>query len=721
MNARLAAVATTVLLPLPSFGQTGFPGVTSAYPLAVERGKTTVVTLAANRPLATAYKALVSGKGITAKVLPPETKPPEPPPVKGRKADAKAPKRPARMTMAPSTMANQCRVELTVAADADLGPRELRVALPNTLSTMALVYVSSLPASLEVAANDTRAAAKPIAFPSVVSGRIERALDEDWYKFSAKAGKRVSFSVVGGRMHNVIHKVGRFVTQFDPILTVTDADGRDLAVNDDYFFADSFLSFTPPKDGEYFLCLREATYKGNEMYTYALEAHDGAQPSHTFPLAIKSAGTTRVKLLGPGIDEPVVADLGPPPRGALAAMLEPRSGSSVWDAVTVRVSDLPVAMAEAETVVSGTPRMRTQTVTPPISIEGILERRGSRGSFAFAAKKGRWYSFEVFARRYYSPLDAEIRLYDAKTNRVIASNDDLRTPSGGLTKDAGLAWQAPRDMEVRLEVRDMLGKGSPQHVYHLEIDTPSPTFDLTCDPQLSMAGQGGRTVVYAKVDRKFGFAGAVDLSLEGLPPGLKATKARIPEDQSDACVVLEAAADAKLDAANFRLVGRATVGGKPMERAAVPLAEIYQAQRTPVETTAVAIVEKPDAKVTINAPAKISLRPGESVKIPVTVERGPNYKTGPINLFADWRFGNRIFGKSLPAGVMIDESKSQTALINNQTEGVVVLTAAENVKPTREPVTATIIAFVPLEFSVGVVYCSAPFEVEVLPELSKGE
>jgi len=510
------------------------------------------------------------------------------------------------------------------------------------------------------------------------------------------------------------------VTQFDPVLTVTDADGRELAVNDDYFFADSFLSFTPPKDGEYFLCLREATYKGSEMYTYALEVREEAQPTHTFPLAIKSSGTTRVKLLGPAFTEPAFAELGPPPAGALSAMLEPRLGNKVWDEVGVRVSDLPQTMAQAETVVVGTPKLRTQKVTLPTSIEGVLERRGSKASYGFAAKKGQWYCFEVFARRYFSPLDPEIRLFD-KSNRVLANNDDLKTASGGLTKDAGLSWQAPADMEVRLELRDMLGKGSPNHAYHLEMTTPGPDFDLTCDPQLLMVGQGGRTALYAKVERKFGFDGAIELAIEGLPAGIKASKGRIPEDQSDACIVLEAAETTKLDAANIRVVGKAMIGGAKVERVATPLAEIYQAQRTPVETVAVAVVEKPDAKVTAKAPAKISLKPGESVTIPVTVERGPNWKAGPINLYVDWRFENRVFGKSLPAGVTLDAAKSKTALIASQTDGVVTLTAAGDAKPTKEPVVATVIAFVPLEFSVGVVYCSAPFEVEVLAVAAKPE
>ena len=691
MNARLA-VATTMFAASSLAAQTGFPGVTSVFPLAVERGKKTTVTLAANRTLSTAYKALVSGTGVKAKVIP---------------ADAKANK-------------NSCRVELTVAADAELGPHELRVALPDSLSTMALVYISPAPASIENPANDTLAAAKPLPFPSITSGRIEKPLDEDWFQFAGKAGKRVSFAVVGGRMHNVIHKVGRFVTQFDPILSIVDSAGRELAVNDDYFFADSFLSFVPPTDGDYFLCLREATYKGNEMYTYALSAREDAQPTHVFPLAIRSKEPTRVKLLGPGFEQPTIAEIGPPSVGYSSPILQPRPGNRVWNEVAVRVSDLPSVLAQAETVVAGVPKMTTQNVQLPVGIDGVLERRGSKASFEFTAKKGQWHRFEVFARRLFSPLDAEIRLFD-KNNRVIASNDDLQSPSVGLTKDPGLSWQAPADMEVRLELRDMMGKGSPAHVYRLEMTTPSPSFELTSDPQLLMVGQGGRTVVYAKVERKFGFTGAVDLTMSGLPPGVKASKGRIAEDQSDGCIVLEAAADAKLDASLVKVVGLETDGAKLKEVEATPLAEIYQAQRTAVRTTALAIVEKPDARIEAKTPTKVSLKPGESVTISAKVTRGPNYQKGPINLYGDWRFERRIFGSSLPTGVAIDLPKSKTALIGDQTDGVVVLSAAGNAKPTKEPVRTTIIAFVPLEFSVGVVSCSAPFEIEVLPGEAKDD
>jgi hypothetical protein len=693
MNARLAAVAMTALTPILVTAQTGFPGVTSVFPLAVERGKTTTVTLAANRGLSNAYKALVSGSGVTVKVLP---------------ADAKANK-------------NSCKVELTVAADAELGPRELRVACPEVLSTMALVYISPALASEEAKANDTRAASQPLQFPSIVSGRIEKALDEDWFKFRGKAGKRATFSVVGGRMHNVIHKVGRFVTQFDPILTIVDSGGRELAANDDQFFADSFLSFVPPKDGDYFLCLREATYKGNEMYTYALIAREDAQPTHVFPVAVKSAGPTRARLLGPGFEQPTVVELDPPPPNALAATLQPRDGSRVWNEVGMRVSDLPSVLAQAETVVAGVPKPTTQKLTLPVAVDGILERRGSKAAFTFTAKKGQWHRFEVFARRYFSPLDAEIRLFDGKNNRVIASNDDLQSPSVGLTKDPGLSWQAPADMEVRLELRDMMGKGSPSHVYRLEMTTPTEDFELTSDPQLLMVGQGARTAVYARIERRFGFAGAVDLSIEGLPAGVTASNGRIAADQQDGCVILEAAPNAKLDASLVRIVGKTKVGGKEIVRESVPLCEIYQAQRTSVRTTALAVVEKPDAKVEAKAPKRISLKPGESATIPVTITRGPNYKTGPINLYGDWRFERRIFGSSLPTGVSIDLPKSKTALTGEQSDGVVVLSAAGSAKPTKEPCRTTIIAFVPLEFSVGVVFCSSPFEIEVLPGEAKDD
>src|SRR3954471_12861624 len=89
------------LLAAPVGAQTSYPMITHVTPVAVQRGKTTTVTVAGQMNFAGTYKALFEGAGVSAEVLP----------VKGK---------------APLLRAVQ--LKLTVAPDTAPGVREFRLA-----------------------------------------------------------------------------------------------------------------------------------------------------------------------------------------------------------------------------------------------------------------------------------------------------------------------------------------------------------------------------------------------------------------------------------------------------------------------------------------------------------------------------------------------------------------------------------------------------------------
>src|ERR1700683_4127741 len=100
MRSRLLALGTLAILLVASRAnaQTSFPMITHVTPVAVQRGKTTEVTVHNPQKFNGAYKALFEGAGIVAEVVP------EP----------------------PDTKVNilKVKLKLTVAADARLGVRE---------------------------------------------------------------------------------------------------------------------------------------------------------------------------------------------------------------------------------------------------------------------------------------------------------------------------------------------------------------------------------------------------------------------------------------------------------------------------------------------------------------------------------------------------------------------------------------------------------------------
>jgi hypothetical protein len=134
----------------------------------------------------------------------------------------------------------KARVE--VAADAPLGPRELRVATPQGVSSVGLVVVVNDPVVSEVddKLNDDPKSAQSLTLPCALCGTVGKAEDVDWYAIDAKAGQRLTFSVWANRLENKIHDLQ---THFDPIISLHDAKGRELAADDNHDFADPMLSY----------------------------------------------------------------------------------------------------------------------------------------------------------------------------------------------------------------------------------------------------------------------------------------------------------------------------------------------------------------------------------------------------------------------------------------------------------------------------------------------
>src|SRR5207244_1291414 len=142
-------------------------------------------------------------------------------------------------------------------------------------------------------------------------------------------------------------------------------------------------------------------------------------------------------------------------------------------------------------------------------------------------------------------------------------------------KEALLVFTPPADGDYVLRVRDLNSRGGDTAVYHVEADWDRPDFSLRCDPDKAMIGPGSSTAWYVQVTRAGGFAGPVQIAVKGLPQGVTVNPLTIPATMTQGLLVLTAAADAKVDAANVQVTGMATVKGQPLVRTATPAQEIY--------------------------------------------------------------------------------------------------------------------------------------------------
>ncbi|MGL4555248.1 MAG: PPC domain-containing protein [Gemmataceae bacterium] len=659
-----------LLLPALASAQVSYPMITHTHPVAVQRGKTAAVTVSGAMNFAETTRALFEGPGLRAAVIP-----------------EKMPEKTARAV----------RLEVTADAAATPGVRDFRVAGDLGLSSVGQIVITDHPVVEEQPKNDTREAAQAVPVPCVVAGKVEAAEDADHYKFRAKAGQTVTFEVFCARIQDRIHDLQKHA---DPIVTVYDSAGRELAANDDFYFADPLVAVTFKADGEYVVQVRDSKYDGDPRWVYALMIDSGPHPTHVFPPAARAGAPVTLEAVGTGLTARLTAPASP---GVHEVVLDTAKGKSA--PVPLIVSALPQAV-EAE---PNDDPARATRLALPCGINGRVGKPGDVDHYTFAAKKAAAVRFEVKARRFgtrlLSSLDSVIDVLNSR-GAVLATSDDLNG------KDAALAFTPPADGDYVLRVRDLNGKGGPTAVYHVEAEPVSPDFTLKVDGDKAMIGPGGSAAWYVQLTRLGGFTGPVKIDVKGLPQGVTVNPLTVAPGQVQGLLVLSATADARITAAEVTVSGT----GEPGTRPAQARQEIYfpggGRGTIDVAAFAVAVVRPGDLlKVTVT-PDEVNLKPGGEVRLDVTVERAAGFDKG-VSLDVTLRHLGQVYGNTLPPGVTVVEAKSKT-LLGSGSKGHLVLRAAPG-SAAADRVPVSVLAHVSVNFVVKQSYSSAVVPVSVRP------
>ena len=240
---------------------------------------------------------------------------------------------------------------------------------------------------------------------------------------------------------------------------------------------------------------------------------------------------------------------------------------------------------------------------------------------------------------------------------------------------------------------------------------------MEIDTDKTLLAPGLASVIFVRAVRKNGFAGEIQLGVEGLPPGVTASCGRILADGLDGCIIVRAAANAKQTAVNLRIFGHAPRpdGRGKLEATARPLQEIYMPgggrHHYPADMHTLSIGDPCDIQSMTIAPAAITLQPGTSKRIDITITRRPGFK-GNVTLDTVYQHLSRIYGSSMPPGVTIDDRASQTLLTGEQTTAHITLKAAADAKPVEKQ-QVPIMAHVSINFVMKWTCCGQPLLITV--------
>ena len=215
------------------------------------------------------------------------------------------------------------------------------------------------------------------------------------------------------------------------------------------------------------------------------------------------------------------------------------------------------------------------------------------------------------------PPDADFPPNGLPVFHLTWRNDD---GGPGYGPDSKLDFVPPRDGDYILHLKDGRGMEGADFAYRLSLRPPDPDYQLAADPENPNVPAGGAIPVTISADRTHGYNGPIRIEVTGLPAGMTASPATIPEGQDSTVVLLSAAAGATAGepAAPIRIVGHASVNGRDLARTANADKPLQLA----------AVIPPPNVVVTAE-PRQIAIAPGKEVTVTLHVRRQSGF-TGRV-------------------------------------------------------------------------------------------
>lgn len=464
-------------------------------------------------------------------------------------------------------------LELTIAADAAPGMREVRVEGAAGLSNPLQFEISVLPGQNEREPNDEKAAdGKVPVLPIVFNGQIVPG-DVDHLRFRAQQGRPVVIDVDARRL--IPYLADAVPGWFQPEISLLDAYGDEIAFADDYRFdPDPVLYFEPPRDGEYELVIHDALYRGREDFVY--RASIGELPFITAisPLGVQEGAATVADIAGwnlPSKVLPLDASAG----GGNVRMAQALSPLGPSNPVYYQVD----AMPELREIEPNNAVHVAQALTLPVWINGAIESAADMDYFAFDGQADLPVVVEVYARRLSSPLDALLRLTD-ESGDVIAWNDDCPEQETGLLThgaDPYLRTKLPHDGRYFVQISDAQNHGGPESAYRVRISAPQPDFALRITPSSINVPVGRFAPLCVHALRKDGFDGEIRIDLAGAPEGFSLQGACIPAGRDSIRFTLAAPRIPIPEPVAVSFSGTARIGDVDVTHRAVPADDLEQA------------------------------------------------------------------------------------------------------------------------------------------------
>lgn len=590
---------------------------------------------------------------------------------------------------------NLVECTLAVGPEVRTGNHLVRVVTKTGISHGRQFFVGRYPNLDEVEPNNDLTLAQPITINQTLEGVIQNE-DVDYFKITAKKGQRLTLEAEGLRLG---------YGTFDPYIAILDKDRFEKVSSDDTILhrQDGYCSWTVEEDGEYYVMMRDSSYRGNGNAFYRLHVGGYRRPEVVYPAGGMPGEKTKVRFIekdGASFEEEASIPADAPEFHMLFSNSEePAVSGNLFRVVSIK-NTLEVEPNDArEQATAAQPG-------PSAALNGIIEKPGDVDFFKMTLKKGQRLLVQGFGQALGSPLDMVVNVYNDKGGSV-SGNDD-----GGGTRrlDSRASVDIPADGDYYVRVADHLERGGANFVYRVElgsapkelyVSSPQYTVNDTHYRQFIAIPKGGRYATLVNAARS-NVSGDFKFEAAGMPAGSKLLTETLPKDYSSIPLLFESQPDAPL--------GSATVALKlnPVDPAQGVVGKLRQAFDVVREGNVifltenheqlpVAVVEEAPFSLEIQTPA-VPLVAGGVMEMKVVAKRKEGF-TAPIRVFMIWK----------PAGI---SSLGEATIPEKGTECTFVLDARPDMAAGKWKFTVMGEA----DAGAGRIYNASPYhEVETAP------
>ncbi|MCA9119793.1 MAG: hypothetical protein H6822_34775 [Planctomycetaceae bacterium] len=470
------------------------------------------------------------------------------------------------------------KARFAVANDATPGRRMVRVKGGITgLTNFRWFFVGPGSEIVEQQKNDSLETAEVVVTPLVINGRVDPTLDQDCFRFEARAGQHIVAAIACHWLDSMGYD--RDTAGFaDTSLELLDDNGRVVAEAGDSLGFDPVIHHEVEKDGWLTARVSGVGYKGFPQMVYRLTLGEVPYATAVFPVAGMRGETIDIAFSGPNV----------PPNSSKSVAIDVDDAFPVQYVTFDGWHELPLLRRDhRQDNITDSTNDAGKSISVPFETTGVFTSGNQKHRYPIRMMKGDTISIDITAQQHLrSPIDTLIEVVD-DAGTVVAQNDDGEIYQGECSHDfapfdSQLNFTAKATGNFVVQVTEQSGSSGPRAVYHIVIRSAEPDFRLFQWPDaVPVWGPGTTSAFVVETHRFNGLDDDIQLSVEGLPGGWSGSTAtvyhrdyRVPRGAfgHKTFLTITAPQDADIgEVVEFEVVGRTVSEVSPIERTAQAL------------------------------------------------------------------------------------------------------------------------------------------------------